>query len=57
MKLEKDKNNKKFLGVCAGISNFTGIDATIIRLIFVIATIFGLGSPILIYFIMAIIMP
>lgn len=57
MKLQKDKYNKKFLGVCAGISNSTGIDVTIIRLAFTFAAVFGFGSAVVVYFIMAIIMP
>lgn len=57
MRLQKDKDNKKFLGVCSGISNYTGIDVTVVRLIFAIAAVLGFGSSIVIYFIMAVIMP
>ena len=27
-----DKRNKKFMGVCAGISNYTGLDVTLVRI-------------------------
>lgn len=39
-----DKHNGKFMGVCAGIANYTGIDATIIRIAAVVLTIAG-GFP------------
>jgi phage shock protein C len=54
--LTLDKANKKILGVCAGLANWTGIDAMIIRLIFAVATVVGIGSPILIYILLAMIL-
>ena len=48
-KLVLDRANKKIWGVCAGIANWTGMDATVVRVIFVLATLFGFGSAILIY--------
>ncbi len=55
-RLTLDKTNKKILGVCAGLANWTGIDAMIIRLIFDVATVVGIGSPILIYILLAMIL-
>lgn len=40
-KFEIDRANGKLLGVCAGIANHTGIDATIIRVALVVVTILG----------------
>lgn len=40
-KLYLDKKNGKICGVCAGISDYTGIDPTIIRIV----AILGLLSP------------
>lgn len=48
-KLVLDQANKKILGVCAGLANWTGMDVMIVRLLFVAATLIGVGSPILIY--------
>ena len=48
-KLRLDKANGKLMGVCSGLSNWSGVDANILRLIFVLATVFGFGSAILIY--------
>jgi phage shock protein C len=39
-----DKSNGKWMGVCAGISNYTGVDATIVRIAMVLLTIVG-GFP------------
>jgi phage shock protein C len=55
-RLTLDKANKKILGVCAGLANWTGIDAMIIRLIFAVATVVGCGSPVLIYILLAMIL-
>jgi phage shock protein C len=55
-RLTLDKANKKILGVCAGLANWTGIDAMIIRLIFAFATVVGFGSPVLIYILLAMIL-
>lgn len=48
-KLTLNRANKKILGVCAGLSDWSGIDATIVRAAFVLTTLIGFGSPILIY--------
>ncbi len=55
-RLTLDKTNKKILGVCAGLANWSGIDAMIIRLIFAVATVVGFGSPVLIYVLLAMIL-
>jgi phage shock protein C len=55
-KLTLNKTNKKFMGVCSGIADWAEIDASIVRILFVIATLVGFGSPILIYLILAFIL-
>jgi phage shock protein C len=55
-RLTLDKTNKKILGVCSGLANWSGMDAMIIRLIFAVATVVGFGSPVLIYILLAIIL-
>jgi phage shock protein C len=39
-RFEVDREEGKFLGVCAGLANATGIDATIVRVGFVLGTLF-----------------
>ena len=36
-------------GVCGGWAEMLGVDATVLRIIFVAATIFGVGAPALLY--------
>jgi len=46
----RDKLKGKWMGVCSGIADYTGIDVTIIRIGMVVATVMGSGAPILVYF-------
>ncbi|MGB5078432.1 MAG: PspC domain-containing protein [Sphingorhabdus sp.] len=55
-RLALDKTNKKILGVCGGLANWTGIDPMIVRIIFAAATLIGVGSPIIIYILLALIL-
>lgn len=55
-KLYKSKNGSKLSGVCTGISIYTGIDVTIVRLLFITLAFFG-GPGIILYIICAVIMP
>lgn len=57
MGLRKSRTDKKLAGVCGGIGESWDIDPTIVRILFVLATVFGFGSPILIYLILAFVMP
>jgi phage shock protein C len=40
-RFEVDRENGKLLGVCAGLANHTGIDATIFRIALVLVTVLG----------------
>lgn len=55
--LKKSRTDRMISGVCGGIAEYLGWDPTIVRIIFVIATFMGWGSPILLYFILALVMP
>ncbi|MBV8687229.1 MAG: envelope stress response membrane protein PspC [Alphaproteobacteria bacterium] len=48
-----DKKNKKWLGVCAGIADYTGVDVTLVRIGLVLLTFLGNGVTILAYFVAA----
>jgi phage shock protein C len=56
-KLTRSQSNRKISGVCGGIAEYFNVDATIVRIAFAIATIIGIGSPILIYIILIFVMP
>ena len=48
-KLCKIKSQAHVSGVCAGLAEFFGMDVSIIRLLWVLAIFFGVGSPIIVY--------
>ena len=55
--MKRDMTNKMILGVCSGLANEFGVDVTVMRFIFVIAALMGIGFPILIYIVLALLMP
>ena len=54
-KLFRSSTNRMISGVCGGIAEYLNVDPTVIRLLWVIFSIFGVG--ILVYIAAAIIMP
>lgn len=54
-RLVRSSSDRMIGGVCGGLARYFGIDATIVRLVFVLAVLSGL-SP-LIYLILWIVMP
>ena len=55
-KLTKSNTNRVFAGVCGGIAEYLECDPTIIRLLFIVFSIF-VGSGLLLYILAAILMP
>lgn len=50
--------DKKLTGVCAGLAEYFGLDATLIRVLYAALTVFSAGFPgIVLYIIMTLIMP
>ena len=48
-KFRLDKANGKLMGVSAGIADYFGWDVTLVRVAWVVGTLIGFGSLILIY--------
>lgn len=46
-----------FMGICAGLGKYFDLDATIVRILVALVTFFSFGSLILVYFILAFIIP
>lgn len=55
-KLTKSATNRMICGVCAGIGDYINVDATVVRILWVIFSLAG-GAGLLAYIIAAIIMP
>ena len=49
--------DKKIAGVCGGLAEYFGMDARIVRIIWLLATIFTAFAGVLIYIIMMLVMP
>lgn len=56
-RLYRNEHNKAIAGVASGIADYMQVDITIVRLLFVLATIFLAGTGLLVYIIMWIIVP
>ncbi|MGX7197197.1 PspC domain-containing protein [Enterococcus olivae] len=56
-KLTKSRSNVVFTGTLAGVAEYFAIDPTIVRIIFVFTTLVGIGSPVFLYIVMAILIP
>lgn len=56
-KLRKSRTDKMIAGVCGGIGEYLNWDPTIVRIIFLILVFSSFGTMVLIYFILALIMP
>ncbi|HEX8444009.1 MAG TPA: envelope stress response membrane protein PspC [Allosphingosinicella sp.] len=50
-KYYRDKQNGKWLGVCSGIADYTGVDATVVRIAMVLGTL--MGMPLILFYIVA----
>jgi phage shock protein PspC (stress-responsive transcriptional regulator) len=55
--LTKSNTNIVLTGTLAGIAEYFNIDPTIVRVVFALIVLFGVGSPILLYILLALIIP
>lgn len=55
--MKRDISKKIVFGVCSGIAKSMNIDVTIVRLIFLLLALMGFGMPVIIYIVLALIMP
>ncbi len=56
-RLYKERFDKKFMGVCGGLAQYLKLDASLIRLLFVIATLMSGGLFLIVYLILALVLP
>lgn len=50
-------DNKQVAGVCAGIAEYFGWDVTIVRIVYLLATVFTAFSGCIVYLILWFVMP
>jgi phage shock protein PspC (stress-responsive transcriptional regulator) len=56
-RLTRSRDDRMLGGVCGGLAAYSGVDATVIRLLAVVGAILGFGSLVLIYIAMWILVP
>ena len=56
-KLYRSRKNRIIAGVCAGLAEYLQVDPTIVRLIYVVFTLFSMGAGILLYLLAWIMVP
>ena len=42
-KLYRSKTDYKLMGVCGGLGNYLGLDSTVVRVVWIIASLMGIG--------------
>ena len=55
-KLYRSQSQRMLAGVCGGLAEYFNVDATLIRVLFLVLAVFG-GSGLLIYVVMWLIVP
>jgi len=57
-RIERSNDNKMIAGVCGGIAEYFDMDPTIVRLIYVLVSVFSVAFPgILVYLILWVVIP
>jgi len=55
-RLYRSETNRQIAGVCGGIAEYFGIDVSLVRLAFLLATVLG-GPGIMLYIVMWVVVP
>ena len=55
--LTRSTSNRMIAGVCVGLGDYLGIDPTIVRLLTVLAFFTGFSGIVLVYLVMALVVP
>jgi phage shock protein PspC (stress-responsive transcriptional regulator) len=56
-KLYRSRSDQKISGLCGGLAVWSGIDATVLRLVTVAAALFSFGTVLIFYIIASFIVP
>ncbi len=56
-KLYRSRTDKMIAGVCGGLGKYLSVDPTLVRLIFALLVFLGVGSGLLVYLILMIVVP
>lgn len=56
-KLRRSRTDRMVAGVCGGVAEMLGVDAALVRILLVAATLFGVGTGAILYLIAWILVP
>lgn len=56
-RLVRRTDDKMLGGVCSGVADYLGLDVTLVRVLTVIGTVFGVGSLLVVYVVMWAVVP
>lgn len=56
-KLYRSSRDRKIFGVCGGLAEYLGFDATLLRILLIVVTIFSGGSLIIVYILAGLVVP
>jgi phage shock protein PspC (stress-responsive transcriptional regulator) len=56
-KMERPRSGRMLAGVCAAIANYVNMDVAVVRIIYVLLTIFTAFCGVIVYFIMMLLIP
>jgi phage shock protein PspC (stress-responsive transcriptional regulator) len=56
-KMERPRIGRKLAGVCAAIANYANVDVTVIRVAYILLTIFTAFSGVIVYIILMLLIP
>lgn len=56
-KLRRSRTDRKLAGVCGGLAEYFGVDATLLRIVLVAATLFGFGAGAVLYLLCWLLVP
>ncbi len=56
-KLYRSTRDRKLFGVCGGLAEYMGVDATLLRILLIVVAVFSAGSVIIVYIIAGFVIP
>jgi len=56
-RLSRSRDDVKIAGVCAGFARYLGVDVTLVRILWVVLTIFSVGIGLIVYIACWVVMP
>jgi phage shock protein C len=56
-KLYRSSRDRKLFGICGGLAEYLGIDATLLRILLIVVAVFSAGSVIIVYIIAGFVIP